>query len=78
MYTQAQYEQHDEQPVEDHIVHLSGIRWEDCQLPRPERRGFSRKTDERLPGLDLELLTAFLDRPTTYDAIRAYRDALRN
>jgi Uma2 family endonuclease len=32
---------------------------------------------EVLPGLDLALLSGFLDRPTTYDAIRAYREALR-
>lgn len=32
---------------------------------------------EALPGLDLALLTRFLDRPTTYDAIRAYQQALR-
>jgi Uma2 family endonuclease len=29
-----------------------------------------------LPDLDLDLLTSFLDRPTAYDAIRAYREAL--
>jgi Uma2 family endonuclease len=29
-----------------------------------------------LPGLDLALLTRFLDRPTAYDAIRDYREAL--
>lgn len=200
MYTQAQYEQHDEQPVEDHIIHLSGISWEDYErlldmrgdhsapriayldgvveimspsfthesvksligrlvevyclereipflavgswtLKAPDRmRGaepdecyifgdspreqphlvievlwtsgridkldiyrklgvaevwYWRKghiqayglheerylpltASEVLPGLDLELLTAFLDRSTTYEAIRAYRDALRN
>lgn len=32
---------------------------------------------EALPGLDLDLLTTFLDRPTTYEAIRAYREVLR-
>ena len=31
-----------------------------------------------LPRLDLSLLTSFLDRPSTYEAIRAYRDALRH
>jgi Uma2 family endonuclease len=31
---------------------------------------------EVLPGLDLDLLTTFLDSPTTYDAIRGYRQAL--
>lgn len=200
MYTQAQYEQHDDRPVEDHIVHLSGVSWEDYErllemrgdhsAPRiaylvgdveimspsrtheaiksligclvevyclereipfsavgswtlqssdrtrgaepdecyilgdPERERphlaievvwtsgridtldiyrklgvaevwYWRKgriqpyglrgeryvpisASEVLPGLDLDLLTAFLDRPTTYEAIRAYRDALRD
>jgi hypothetical protein len=32
---------------------------------------------EVLPGLDLDLLTAFLDRPSTSEAIRGYRDSLR-
>lgn len=31
---------------------------------------------EALPGLDLDLLTRFLERPTTSEAIRAYREAL--
>jgi len=34
-------------------------------------------TSEALPGLDLALLTRFLDESTTYGAIRAYRQALR-
>jgi len=32
---------------------------------------------EVLPGLDLDLLTRFIDRPTTLEAIRSYREALR-
>jgi hypothetical protein len=35
------------------------------------------EASEVLPGLDLELLTSFIDRKTTFDAIRAYRRALR-
>lgn len=31
-----------------------------------------------LPGLDIERLTSFIERPTTYDAIRDYRGALRD
>jgi Uma2 family endonuclease len=31
---------------------------------------------EVLPGLDLDLLTSFLDRTSTYDAIRGYRQVL--
>jgi Uma2 family endonuclease len=30
-----------------------------------------------LPGIDLDLLVGFLDRPSTYDAIRDYRAALQ-
>lgn len=33
-------------------------------------------SSEVLPGLDLDLLTKFLDRPTAYDAIRDFRAAL--
>lgn len=33
---------------------------------------------EVLPGLDLALLQGFLDQPTAYDAILAYRQALRS
>lgn len=36
------------------------------------------EASEVLPGLDLELLTRYLDRPTTFEAIKAYRDALRS
>jgi hypothetical protein len=32
---------------------------------------------EVLPGLDIDLLTSFIDRPTTYDAIRGFREVLR-
>ncbi len=34
-------------------------------------------TSEVLPGLDLDLLVSFLGRPTTFEAIRGSRDALR-
>jgi hypothetical protein len=30
-----------------------------------------------LPGLDLALLTSFIDQPTTFAAIRGYRQALQ-
>ena len=198
MYTQAEYEQHDDRPTEDHIIHLSGISWEDYErlvamrgdhsapriaylngeveimspsqmheavksmigclvetyclerdipfstygswtlLAKDRSRGaepdecyvfgtadsnqphlaievvwtsgridkldiyrklgvkevwYWRKghiqpyclrndryepvaTSEVLPGLNLDLLTSFLDRPTTYEAIRGYREAL--
>lgn len=32
---------------------------------------------EQLPGIDLEQLMSFVDRPTAMQAVRAYRDALR-
>ena len=31
MMTQAQYEQHDDRPTDDHIVRLAGFRWQDYQ-----------------------------------------------
>jgi len=31
---------------------------------------------EVLPGLDIQLLTSFIDRPTTYEAIRGFREVL--
>lgn len=39
-------------------------------------RYVSLDASEALPGLDLDLLTRFLERPTTSEAIRAYREAL--
>jgi len=40
--------------------------------------GYKRVTGSSLfPGLDIELLTKFLDQPVASRAIRAYRDALR-
>lgn len=34
-------------------------------------------TSRALPGIDLEFLASFLDRPSTYDAIRDYRSGLQ-
>lgn len=31
MHTQADYEHHDGRPVEDHIIHLSGLDWDDYE-----------------------------------------------
>jgi Uma2 family endonuclease len=31
MYTQAQYEQHDGTPVEDHVVHFANVSWDDYE-----------------------------------------------
>jgi len=55
-------QQHDDTPAEDHIVHLGGSAWRDHST--------------RLPGLDLDLLTRFLDQPTAYDAIQGFRGHL--
>jgi hypothetical protein len=80
MMTQAQYEQRDDRPTDDSIVRLSGLRWDDYQRLLKIRgdRYVSTITSEVLPGLNLGLLTRFLDQPTTYDAIHAYRHALRS
>ena len=45
----------------------------------PRSRGaFETKAgSEALPGIDLEQLASFLDRPTASEAIRDYRAALR-
>jgi Uma2 family endonuclease len=37
----------------------------------------SVEKSEVLPGLDLKLLTSFLEEPTTFDAIRRYRETVR-
>jgi len=40
--------------------------------------GYAESPESRtLPGIDVGELASFLDRPTTYDAITAYRAALR-
>jgi hypothetical protein len=45
--------------------------------PYALRRGYVKiHESEVLPDLDLAELVSFLDRPTTYDAVRHYRAAL--
>jgi Uma2 family endonuclease len=40
--------------------------------------GYAHVAGSRLfPDLDLQLLSSFFDRPTVFQAVRAYRDALR-
>ncbi len=54
--------------------------WKDDRL-RPyvlrEEQFVESRGSEALPGLDLSLLASFLDRPTTSQAIREYRAALK-
>jgi len=45
---------------------------------RDDERYEEVAASEVLPGIDLVQLASFLDRPTTYDAIRDYRAALRD
>ena len=79
MYTNAQYQARDDRPVEDHIVNLHHVSWEDYEslLTMRGERYVPVKASEVLPGLDLDLLSSFLDRPTTSEAIRGYRQALQ-
>lgn len=54
--------------------------WEDGRLQVYVLRGVTyeaARTSEALPGIDLDQLAAFLDRPTASAAIRDYRAALR-
>ncbi|HUL82006.1 MAG TPA: Uma2 family endonuclease [Gammaproteobacteria bacterium] len=54
--------------------------WDEGRLQAYVRRGLSFvavAASEALPGIDLEQLTGFLDRPTASQAIRDYRAALR-
>jgi len=54
--------------------------WRDGQLQVHLLRDGSYERAARsrvLPGLDLDQLASFIDRPTTSQAIRDYRDALR-
>jgi Uma2 family endonuclease len=54
--------------------------WQDGRTQAYVRRGLGYEavpTSEALPGIDLEQLASFLDRPTASAAIREYRAALR-
>ncbi|MEE8410319.1 MAG: Uma2 family endonuclease [Myxococcota bacterium] len=65
------------------IYHRLGIAelwlWRKDQIEVYLRRddGYQRaERSEALPGLDLALLTSFLDHPTAMQAVRAFREAL--
>ena len=54
--------------------------WQDHRIQAYVRRGVSFEpvaASQALPGIDLEQLASFLDRPTASAAIRAYRAALQ-
>jgi hypothetical protein len=80
MRAHTRYEQHDDRPTEDQVVLLSGVSWEDYErlLAMRGNHYVPIEESEVLPALDLQLLTSFIDRPTTFDAIREYRQALRD
>lgn len=55
--------------------------WRSGSIQAYVRRGVSYEavtSSEALPGIDLEQLASFLDRPTASAAIREYREALRS
>ncbi|HLU67880.1 MAG TPA: Uma2 family endonuclease [Kofleriaceae bacterium] len=65
------------------VYRLLGVRevwyWRKGRIQPYGLRGDQYQALERsevLPGLDLDLLVQFLDRPTAYDAIRDFRAAL--
>jgi hypothetical protein len=73
------YANYDDTPREDHVVFLSGIGWEDYErlLDMRGERYEPVASSEVLPGLELDLLTRFIDEPTTSAAIRGFRAALQ-
>lgn len=75
----------DDRPKEDHFVRLRGVSWSDYQRLLEIRGECSTPRITYLEGL-LEIMSPsrshlsiaqFLDRPSTSQAIRDYRDALR-
>ncbi len=80
MSTNTQYRQRDDRPVDDQIVYLHDVSWEDYErlLAMRGEHYVPVATSEVLKGLDLDLLTEVLDRPSTSEAIRGYRQALRS
>lgn len=66
MYTQAQYEQHDGRPIEDHIILLSGISWADYERLLAMRGDRSAPRIAYLEG-DLEIMSP----SQTHEAIKS-------
>jgi len=56
MYTQAEYEKRDDRPIDDSIVHLSGLRWEDYQRLLEIRGGQSGPRISYLNG-EVEIMS---------------------
>ena len=73
MYTQAQYERRDDRPVEDHVIRLSNVSWEDYQRLLAMRGDHSGPRFSYLEG-EVEIMSP----SRTYEAILAYREALRS
>jgi Uma2 family endonuclease len=54
--------------------------WKDGRIEVHVLRGGryeSARRSDLFPGLDVDLLCSFLDRPTALQAVRAFREALR-
>jgi hypothetical protein len=86
MQATQSYTSHDDRPREDHVVFLKlGVRevwdWRKGRIQPYCLRGERYEPVARgevLPGLDLELLTRFIEQPTTSAAIRGFRAALQS
>jgi hypothetical protein len=80
MSTNAHYRHRDDRTVDDHIVRLHDGSWDDSErlLTMRGERNVPVIAGEVLPGLDVELLTSFLDWPSTPEAIGGYGEAPRS
>ncbi|MBK5964499.1 hypothetical protein CCR95_10480 [Thiocystis minor] len=66
MYTQAQYEQHDDRPTEDHVVHLSDLSWDDYE------RLLDMRGDHSAPRIAyLEGVVEIMSPSRTHEAIKS-------
>ena len=71
MYTQAQYEQRDDRPVEDHVVFLSGVSWEEYERLLDMRGDHSAPRIAYLEG-DVEIMSP----SQTHEGIKSVIGAL--
>jgi Uma2 family endonuclease len=71
MYTQAQYEQRDDSPIEDHVVFLSGVSWEDYERLLDMRGDHSAPRIAYLDG-DVEIMSP----SQTHEGIKSVIGAL--
>jgi Uma2 family endonuclease len=66
MVTQAQYEQHDGRPVEDHIVQFHGVSWDDYE------RLLAMRGDHSAPRIAyLEGTVEIMSPSQTHEAIKS-------